>query len=226
MLLLHFHAISGSPVISSITYNTTSGVVTCISTGGPATTVTWSRSGPSYQQSKIVVDTINATYHNLLSIKSFQVLDYTGTFNCTVCNNRGSTFTNTAEFKGNFLINNIGPFLLHLYTLFYFVLIAIGLFGNHIIYNISSSAHVTCYSNFTMSSIIWINESQDIKFSTHMIASQELLLTVTEISRDTHHNAKFICAVEIILPSNITIINRISFVINTEELSKYLVIIR
>ena len=55
-----------------------------------------------------------------------------------------------------------------------------------------------------------------------MIASQELLLTVTEISRDTHHNVKFICEIEIILPSNITITNQINFVINTEELSKYL----
>ena len=73
-----------------------------------------------------------------------------------------------------------------------------------------------------MSSITWINESQHIKFSTRMIASQELLLTVTEISRDTHHNAKFICEVEIILPGNISITNRINFVINTEELSKYL----
>ena len=120
-MLYIFHDISGSPVISSLTYNTTTGVVTCISTGGPATTVTWSRSGPSYQQSKIVVDTINATYHNLLSIKSSQVLDYTGTFNCTVCNSRGSTFTNTAEFKGNFIFNlQHWYYLLHLNILFYF----------------------------------------------------------------------------------------------------------
>ena len=103
LVLYIFHDISGSPVVSSLTYNTTSGVVTCISIGGPATTVTWSRSGLTYQQSKIVVDTVNATYHNLLSITSSQISDYTGIFTCTVNNSRGSDISSTAEFKGNIL---------------------------------------------------------------------------------------------------------------------------
>ena len=57
--------------------------------------------------------------------------------------------------------------------------------------------------------------------STIMVGSQELLLTVSEISRDTHHNAKFICEVEIILPNGNIITNRMNFVINTEELGKH-----
>ena len=94
-----FHFL-GSLVISSLTYNTTSGFITCISTGGPATTVTWSRSGSSYQQSKIVVDPITATYHNLLTFTSSQISEYSGTFNCTVSNSRDSYSMVTGLYEG------------------------------------------------------------------------------------------------------------------------------
>ena len=56
--------------------------------------------------------------------------------------------------------------------------------------------------------------------STIMIGSQELILTVSEISRNTH-NAKFICEVEIILPNGNTTTDRMNFVINTEQLGKH-----
>ena len=54
-----------------------------------------------------------------------------------------------------------------------------------------------------------------------MVGSQQLLLTVNEISRDTHHNAEFICEVEIILPSGNNITDRMNFVINTDEYGKH-----
>ena len=111
ILYVTFHDI-GSPNISSLTYNTTLGVVTCISTIGPATTVTWSRSGSAYQQSKIVVDTVTAAYNNLLSITSSQISDYTGTFTCTVSNSRGSSSMTTGEFKCNIILTICSIFFL------------------------------------------------------------------------------------------------------------------
>ena len=99
--LLHFF--TGSTEIRSLTYNTTSGVLTCISTGGPATDVTWNRSGQVYNKNKIVVDTVNGIYHNLLTITSSQISDYTGSFNCTVRNIRGSKSWTTGDFKGIYL---------------------------------------------------------------------------------------------------------------------------
>ncbi len=86
--------------IQNIIYNTTTGVVTCVSTGGPVTTLTWNRRGGSYSQAKIIVDTISATYHNLLSISSNTLSDYTGIFSCTVGNSRGTTYMTTTESKG------------------------------------------------------------------------------------------------------------------------------
>ncbi len=79
----------GSLLIQSLSYNTTTGVVTCVSTGGPVTNLTWNRSGGSYSQSKIIVDTVSATYHNLLYISSNTLSDYTGIFSCNLSNSRG-----------------------------------------------------------------------------------------------------------------------------------------
>ena len=98
-MLSNFHSFIGSLEIQSLTYDTVSGVLTCISTGGPTTGVTWNRSGQVYNQNKIV-DTVNGIYHNLLTITSSQISDYTGSFNCTVRNIRGSKSWTTGDFKG------------------------------------------------------------------------------------------------------------------------------
>ncbi len=89
----------GSLLIQSILYNTTTGVVTCVSTGGPVTDLTWNRRGGSYSQSKIIVDTSSATYHNLLYISSSTLSDYTGTFNCNVSNSRGIASSVSDDYK-------------------------------------------------------------------------------------------------------------------------------
>ena len=99
-ITLNYIFIIGLLDIQNITYDTTTGVVTCVSTGGPVTTLTWNRRGGSYSPSKIVMDTVSATYHNLLSISGNTLSDYTGIFSCTVSNSRGTTYLTTAEFKG------------------------------------------------------------------------------------------------------------------------------
>ncbi len=85
--------------IQSLSYDTASGILTCISTGGPVTNLTWNRSGGSYSQSKIIVDTANGTYHNLLYISSNTLSDYTGIFSCIVENDKSRVFMTTQEFK-------------------------------------------------------------------------------------------------------------------------------
>ncbi len=80
-------------------YNTTTGVVTCVSTGGPVTALTWNKRGGSYSQSKIIVDTASATYHNLLYISSSTLSDYTGTFTCNVSNSRGIASSISDDYK-------------------------------------------------------------------------------------------------------------------------------
>ena len=87
---------SGSPSLTSLRYDYQSRTLTCTSTGGPATTVTWRKDGAvitlnaTYQQTKRVVDPVVGTYQTVLTIgPSVGQSDIGGTYNCTVENNRG-----------------------------------------------------------------------------------------------------------------------------------------
>ena len=90
ILLLYIHA--GSPNVTSLTFNRQSRTLTCTSTGGPATTVTWKRNGveitlnATYQQTNRIVDTVRGTYQTVLTI--YQPADFTGTYDCMVENTR------------------------------------------------------------------------------------------------------------------------------------------
>ena len=87
---------SGSPSVTSLRYDNQSRTLTCTSTGGPATTVTWRRDGAvitpnaTYQQTKAVVDHVASIYQTVLAIdSSVSQSDIVGTYNCTVENARG-----------------------------------------------------------------------------------------------------------------------------------------
>ncbi len=88
---------AGSLTISDICYDTTSQTIICTSTGGPATSVTWTRDntplnvdGTTYQHSQIVTDTVTSTYENRLTGGD------TGIYVCIVSNARGN---NASEIK-------------------------------------------------------------------------------------------------------------------------------
>ena len=76
---------TGSPSIIYVLFDRNSTTLTCMSTGGPPTTVTWMKDGVPvnvslYEQSQRVVDTENATYENVLF--SDNVANFIGTFTC------------------------------------------------------------------------------------------------------------------------------------------------
>ena len=88
----------GSPTVTNLTFDDQSRTLTCTSTGGPATTVTWMRDGivitlnDTHQQTKSVVDAVNSTYQTVLTINSsVSQSDIVGTYNCTVENVRGKS---------------------------------------------------------------------------------------------------------------------------------------
>ena len=101
---LYIISLTGNVVVSSIQFQLISGLnattsaftLTCTSTGGPVTTVTWWRDGvaitpnATYQQTKTVVDPVSGTYQTVLTIDpSVGPNNIVGTYNCTVENNRG-----------------------------------------------------------------------------------------------------------------------------------------
>ena len=104
-LLLHVHA--GSPNVTNLTYNGQSRTLTCTSSGGPATTVTWKRDGvvitlnATHQQTKRLVDPVASTYQTVLNIDScVGRSDVVGTYNCTVENDRGESSETVVVLSG------------------------------------------------------------------------------------------------------------------------------
>ena len=97
LVCLYIHA--GSPSTIDLTYNDQSRTLTCTSTGGPATTVTWRRDGvvitlnATYQQTKSLVDPVAGTYQTVLTIidSSLDQSSVVGTYSCTVENDRGNS---------------------------------------------------------------------------------------------------------------------------------------
>ncbi len=91
---------TGLPIISELVYDINPGVVRCVSIGGPATMVKWSRTGPSFTTTKIILSTVTAKYLSSVSIVSSDIADYTGTFACTISNRRGTTSQSIGPFQG------------------------------------------------------------------------------------------------------------------------------
>jgi hypothetical protein len=84
----------------SVQYDRTIQTITCTSTGGPATDVTWSKDNANirlsaasneglYEYSQIIINTTSATFENRLRIvdKSSKAA---GSYTCKVSNPRGS----------------------------------------------------------------------------------------------------------------------------------------
>ena len=72
-------------------FDRNSTTLTCTSTGGPPTTVTWRKNGvlvdlSLYEQSQRLVDAMEATYQSVLF--NDNVTDFVGTFTCEVSNVR------------------------------------------------------------------------------------------------------------------------------------------
>ena len=83
--------------ISEITYDSALQTVICTSTGGPVTSVTWSRDNvpiditdrTTYQHSQVVTDTSTATYQSRLMLVS-KSASLSGTYTCSVGNTIGT----------------------------------------------------------------------------------------------------------------------------------------
>jgi hypothetical protein len=98
-LLILFIAwdIIGNATISDVRYDSSSQTLICTSSGGPATSVTWSRDntplvvdGITYQQSQVITNINTTTYQNRLRIVA-KLASLSGTYTCSVGNSRGET---------------------------------------------------------------------------------------------------------------------------------------
>ena len=99
-ILLSNSIFIGSPSIETLELDRDNRTLTCTSTGGPPATVTWRKNSASlndslYQQNQKVLNTITATYENILF--SHNIEDLVGSFTCHVSNARGSDSMSVAS---------------------------------------------------------------------------------------------------------------------------------
>ena len=86
----------GSPSITDLCYNQSTLALTCTSTGGPATTVTWTHNNDQITmdetniQEQRIVNAAFGEYQNMLVINSEMLEHYVGNFTCNVSNLRGN----------------------------------------------------------------------------------------------------------------------------------------
>ena len=75
--------------------------LTCISTGGPATTVTWTRDSTTVTEGMetVLSDPVTAQYAHTLTVTA------KGTYTCRVHNNKPSTASNSLTLKGEGGVN-------------------------------------------------------------------------------------------------------------------------
>ena len=93
---------TGSPSIQSVIFDRNSTTLTCTSTDGPPTTVTWSKNNVPvnlslYEQSQRLVDAESATYESILF--NADVNNFVGSFICEISNARGTNEV-TVELNG------------------------------------------------------------------------------------------------------------------------------
>ena len=96
---MFFGMYAGAPNVTGLTFDRESRTLTCTSTGGPATTVTWTKDGAvitpntTHQQTQMIVDTVEGIYQNMLTIAQ-SVAErniYDARYNCMVENSRGKS---------------------------------------------------------------------------------------------------------------------------------------
>ena len=89
--------ITEPPSISTLTYQEDARTLTCVSTGSPATTVSWMKDdqslsidGSTYQLTQTVTNRAASTYSNVLTVSETASTGVAGTYICNVSNDLGS----------------------------------------------------------------------------------------------------------------------------------------
>ena len=182
-----FHSfLTGSPTIpGDLVFSRPDLTLTCVSNGGPASEVVWTRDGATvstgYTLTQTVTNTATATYENVLAATT--IADLVGTFTCTVSNSRGTS--NTVSFSFNGVCVCMRACVINLYTAGIDIEGVEGLV-------VGSDATLRCVSVSPATMIQWINSAGDEVAMTTTGLTLDLPLTPVT---DTLHNSEFTCQV-------------------------------
>ena len=113
---LNVHMFIGILRSYELRFGPLSHTVSCVSSGGPVNTVTWTRmvspSLPSlhlvYQLSRSLTSGVNSTFLHTLTITGGDAEDYNGTLSCTVSNSKGPASVRSLDIHSKTLYKHCG----------------------------------------------------------------------------------------------------------------------
>ena len=105
VLVFPYVTFTGVPAITDLDYDRASGTLTCISSGGPVDSVTWTKDGSfipgdssTFSQNQSITNAMLSTYHHTLS--SSNSSNFVGIFTCTIRDAVGNSNSRTRVFNG------------------------------------------------------------------------------------------------------------------------------
>ena len=91
--------LTGTPVVDGMMYDPNTTDLVCISSGGPATDVSWKSNGKlldlsmsetTYRQTQRIISTEHSTFEMSLHILNKSIENFNTTYECTVMNSKGN----------------------------------------------------------------------------------------------------------------------------------------
>ena len=181
---------TATPTIMDIVYDEESRSVRCISTGSPATVVSWMKDGviidessTDYTLTQTITDRATSTYNNILTVNVGAPGGVAGTYICTVTNELGSAtdqLVGVGELMVDVKISASYP------TLY---ISGITITGLPLI--VGQSANISCMTNIPVNSIEWRDESSQLIMS-NAGNLMELQYTIDLVTDDLH-GQQFTC---------------------------------
>ena len=125
-LLSWHHPCTDPPTIMNLTYHEENLTVTCVSTGSPATTVSWMKDempiddSTHYTHTQTVTDRASSTYSNVLTVSEGAPGGVAGTYTCNVSNELGSDSDEVVA-VGEFTIIRVIDTAVYIWTITFYI---------------------------------------------------------------------------------------------------------
>ena len=194
------------PTISSLTYQEESRTLTCVSTGSPATTVSWMRDGQpliiddsTYHLTQTITGRSSSTYSNVLTVSETAPSGVAGTYTCNVTNDLGSDSMQVVAVgkceECVFILTEATYKYMYMY-----LKTGITISGLEQPLTVGQSATISCMTNVPVSSIEWryqsstmLNRTTDQTVLNYTISPvsdslQGLQLTCRAVAGNTTYN--------------------------------------
>ena len=153
--------------------------LTCTSTGSPPTNVTWMKdgetlitNGTTYSLTQTLVDRVNSTYKNTLTIEA-NVEYVVGEYSCKVANSIGTSNMQETDIKGkNSLRLSDSNGFIYIFLKIYFPSVAVEIRGHEKLFIVGLMGNISCSTILNSTSMVFIVASVKISCSFFVLSER------------------------------------------------------